>query len=92
MLAVAYYLSGSPEKGLDDARRALVLRPGWPPALIVIALCSLKLDDQKQARSALAEAELKGCARSDLLSLILKYNPAWGDEIDTALAPVKTDH
>jgi adenylate cyclase len=87
MLALAYYFSGSPEKGLEDAKRALVLRPGWPPALTVVALCSLKFGDHEQARSALDEIEPKGGVRSDLLSLILKYNPAWGEEIDAALAP-----
>jgi adenylate cyclase len=92
LLALAYYFSGRPDKGLEDAKRALVLRPAWTPALTLIVLCTFRLGNHAQARSALTEVEAHGGARGDLLSLIIKYNPAWGEEIDATLAAAKADH
>jgi adenylate cyclase len=85
-LALAYYFSGYPDKGLEDARRAIALRPGWTPALSVVVLCSVALGDQEQARSALLDLKASGEPKGDLLFLVTKYNPSWGNEIDRAVA------
>ena len=84
-LALAYYFAGDAAKGLEDARRALALRPRWSPALTAIALCSLALGDEEQARSAALEQRTCNRAGGDLVGLIARYNPAWAEHINGAL-------
>jgi adenylate cyclase len=84
-LALSYYLTGDPANGLEDAKRALALRPHWSPALIVIILCSLGLGDEAQARSASLELRTCGKTGGDLIALICRYNPAWAEHIREAL-------
>jgi adenylate cyclase len=84
-LALAYYFTGNPATGLEDARRALALRPNWSPALKVMVLCSLALGDEAQARSAASQLSRCTQAGGDLMGLIARHNPSWADHIDEAL-------
>jgi hypothetical protein len=83
---LAYHFSGHPDKGLEDAKRAIALRPGWTPALSVVVLCSMAMADQEQARSAVLDLKAHGEPKGDLLILIIKYNPSWGEAIESAVA------
>jgi adenylate cyclase len=84
-LALSYYFTGEPSRGLEDARRALSLRPNWSPALKIIILASLAIGDEAQARSA--ASQLRSCAQEggDLMGLIARHNPSWADHIAEAL-------
>jgi adenylate cyclase len=84
-LSATYYFAGDLRKGLEDAKRALTLRPHWSPALVMVTLCSLALGDTRQARSA--RSELEGCdaAGGDLVRLLTKYNSVWAERINEGL-------
>jgi adenylate cyclase len=85
-LALSYYFAGKPALGLEDARRALALRPGWSPAVVAMALCASALGEQD-----LAQSLLNACSdpRGDLISLLAKHNPTWGEQIDEAVRQVR---
>jgi adenylate cyclase len=84
-LAVSYYFAGDPSKGLEDAKRALALRPHWSPALVAAILCSLALGDRQQAQSACLELDASDDARGDLIRLLTRYNPVWAEQINEGL-------
>jgi adenylate cyclase len=80
-LALSYYFAGDPATGLEDAKRALALRPHWAPALMLIALCSLALGKGDEAQEALSELRMCTKAGGDLMGLIARYNRAWAEHI-----------
>ncbi len=84
-LAMGYYFTADPAKGLEDARRALALRPNWSPALKAVVLCSLALGDETGARSAAFALDRCSQSGGDLMGLITRYNPSWSDHIDDVL-------
>jgi len=84
-LALSYYFAGDPAKGLEDARRALALRPGWSPALTAMTLCAQALGDSAEARSAAKQLRASSTVGGDLMRLITKYNPGWATHIEEAL-------
>ncbi|MEJ1158189.1 adenylate/guanylate cyclase domain-containing protein [Prosthecomicrobium sp. N25] len=84
-LALAYCFSGDPAKGLDDARRALVLRPGWPAALAAVALCSSALEDREGARTAAKALRNTSEAEINPVRSIVRCLPDWSAALDRAL-------
>jgi adenylate cyclase len=86
LLAFSYYLAGEPARGLKDAKLALMLRPGWSPALTAAAVCSFALGDAGQAQSLVGELMACSDPRGDLIRPLLKYNPGWAERIDKAIS------
>jgi adenylate cyclase len=80
-LALSYYFAGDPATGLEDAKRALALRPHWAPALTLIALCSVALGKGDEAQDALSELRMCTTAGGDLMGLIARYNRPWAEHI-----------
>jgi adenylate cyclase len=80
-LALSYYFAGDPATGLEDAKRALALRPHWAPALTLIALCSSALGKGEEAQDALSELRKCTKAGGDLMGLIARYNRPWAERI-----------
>jgi tetratricopeptide (TPR) repeat protein len=74
---------GDPERGLDRARRAAALRPGYPPNHLVLAEALSKAGDAQGAREEYSKAmELARSAAGN------PDAPEWIEEAEKALAGV----
>jgi adenylate cyclase len=87
--ALACYFANQPAKGLQAAHRALELRPRWMSALQAVVLCARALGDERQAAQALEEVKVASDT-GDTLMFVLKFNPAWAEQVEKALAAPAT--
>jgi len=83
-LGLAYCFAGDPRQGLSTAQRALSLRPHWHAALKLVLLCCSKLGDVQQAHSAASELQVADSG-GDLTRSVVRFNPAWTEEIERAV-------
>ena len=84
LLAMAYHFAGESQQALSTARRTLSLRPHWHAALKLVVLCCRALGNLQQARSAASELQASDPG-GDLIQSVARFNPAWAEEIDTAV-------
>ena len=84
LLAMAYHFAGESQQALSTARRTLSLRPHWHAALKLVVLCCRALGNLQQARSAASELQASDPG-GDLIESVARFNPAWAEEIDTAV-------
>lgn len=85
LLALARLLSGRAEAALEAATRASQVRPNWWTSLEVLVYCYTVLGKRDEARRC--ARQMSGMTRppSDVLAPVKAHNPAWADQMATAL-------
>jgi TolB-like protein len=84
-LALAHYFTGDPVKGLAAAVKASQVRPEWRPALEVMILCYIALDQSDAAHRCTLQANQLAAPDSDVLEQLKIRNPSWAERILTTL-------
>lgn len=83
--ALAHYFTGEPVKGLAAAVKASQVRPDWRPALEVMILCHIALDQSDAAHRCAMQANQLAPPDSDVLEQLKIRNPSWAERILTTL-------
>jgi adenylate cyclase len=84
-LALAHYFAGNRAKGLEAAVRASQVRPDWRPALEVMILCHIALDQAEAAHRCAKQAMQLVPPDSDVLEQLKIRNPGWAERMKATL-------
>jgi len=84
-LALAHYFAEDPAKGLAVAIKSSQVRPDWRPALEVMILCQVALDQTEAARRCATQAMQLVSPDSDVLEQLKIRNPSWAERIRATL-------
>ena len=84
-LALAHYFAEDPAKGLAVAIKSSQVRPNWRPALEVMILCQVALDQTEAAHRSATQAMQLASPDSDVLEQLKIRNPSWAERIRATL-------
>jgi TolB-like protein len=85
LLALARLFSGRTEAGLEAAARALQVRPNWWTSLEVLVCCYAALGKWDEARRLAQQMATVTKQPGDVLAPLKSHNPAWAEQMDSAL-------
>ncbi len=84
-LALAYRLSGQPEKGLLAARRVLDLRPNWASGYFALAANAMASGREMEARDAWTSMKSAFDQTADVVGFMRRTQPGWVHQIESEL-------
>ncbi len=85
LLALARLFSRRAEAALEAVKRALQVRPNWWTSLEVLACCYAALGQWDEARRTAQQMAAVTKHPGDVLAPLKSHNPAWAEQMDSAL-------
>jgi len=89
-LALAHLFAGEAEQAVDAATRALKVRPDWPPALEIMAICSVASGRLDEARRCAEQMRQAPSPPGDIFAPLRARNRQWSEQMQALLRKAET--